>query len=593
MSLVFALYVGIPAVTIGINGAIVTWVATRYSHVRGSRWFVLSLSFGVAWMLSQVAHYLLSDVGLQILAATFAGKFAVLSFVCNIVFASRYTGVEFHRGPVFGLPLIGVALVALLPTWMAPFRGLFYGEWVARSEPFDYVVAEPTAGYAATGIVIAVLATYGLYHLVGHMLATPRRSAVQLVFLVFGSLSMMIAIALGNLGVFPIAEVSNAEFGVLPYGVFVTLALFRFRLFEVQPVARNAVIEKLQDPVFVLDGDDRLVDYNRVAARIDPAVTDSIGQEFDAVLPALASELESESVEGGSFSTTVDGRSRHFSVTVSRAGDLGRGGDWRSVLLRDVTELERSRWRLTKQNDRLEQVASTISHDLRNPINVAEGHAALLEDRLSSADLDEADREQARDHLVKIRDSNERMLAIIEDVLALARGGKAVIETEFVRLDAVTREAWGNVETGEASLSVVGDTTLQADRSRLLTVFENLFRNSVEHGLASVPDEAEDALCVTVGATDDGFYVADDGTGIPAEHRDSVFEYGYSGDDGTGLGLSIVATLAESHGWTVELDEAADGARFVFATVGDSSAESTPSTGTATAGVRVDTSAES
>jgi signal transduction histidine kinase len=75
-------------------------------------------------------------------------------------------------------------------------------------------------------------------------------------------------------------------------------------------------------------------------------------------------------------------------------------------------------------------------------------------------------------------------------------------------------------------------------------------------------------VTVTVGTTETGFFVADDGPGIPEEHVADLFEYGYTtAEEGTGLGLSIVETMAESHGWTVELDESAAGARFVFGNV--------------------------
>jgi signal transduction histidine kinase len=70
-------------------------------------------------------------------------------------------------------------------------------------------------------------------------------------------------------------------------------------------------------------------------------------------------------------------------------------------------------------------------------------------------------------------------------------------------------------------------------------------------------------VAVAVGDTDGGFYVADDGPGIPEEERDAVFEVGYSTENGTGIGLNIVRQVVDAHGWTVRATEsAAGGTRF-------------------------------
>jgi signal transduction histidine kinase len=98
-----------------------------------------------------------------------------------------------------------------------------------------------------------------------------------------------------------------------------------------------------------------------------------------------------------------------------------------------------------------------------------------------------------------------------------------------------------------------------ADESRLRQLFENLFRNAVEHGGPGV--------AVTVGPLEGrGFYVADDGPGIPADERDRVRETGYTtADGGTGFGLSIVESIADAHGWGMRLVESeTGGARFEF-----------------------------
>jgi signal transduction histidine kinase len=73
-----------------------------------------------------------------------------------------------------------------------------------------------------------------------------------------------------------------------------------------------------------------------------------------------------------------------------------------------------------------------------------------------------------------------------------------------------------------------------------------------------------EALTVTVGPLEDGFYVADDGIGIPEEERDDIFELGYTTtDSGTGFGLGIVTEVVQAHGWDVSITDSEDGgARF-------------------------------
>jgi signal transduction histidine kinase len=100
------------------------------------------------------------------------------------------------------------------------------------------------------------------------------------------------------------------------------------------------------------------------------------------------------------------------------------------------------------------------------------------------------------------------------------------------------------------------ESSIRADVSRLKQVFENLIRNATEHG---GPD-----VTVTVGELDDGFYLEDDGPGIPDEERSRILETGYStAEAGTGFGLSIVDQIVDAHGWQLRITESeAGGARF-------------------------------
>ena len=204
---------------------------------------------------------------------------------------------------------------------------------------------------------------------------------------------------------------------------------------------------------------------------------------------------------------------------------------------------------LERQNQRLEQFAGVVSHDLRNPLNVASGYLEL------------AHEEGDDDHFDRVANALGRMEELVEDLLLLAREGETVDEFERVRLDDAAEEAWQTAGAPSATLRVGEELgVVSCDPSRLRQLLENLFRNSLDHAGGDVAVEVE--------RTDAGFAVSDDGPGIPPDERERVFELGYSTDGGTGYGLDIVRTIAEAHGWSVSVGEApTGGARFEFSGV--------------------------
>ncbi|MGM0370952.1 MAG: PAS domain S-box protein [Halobacteriota archaeon] len=216
----------------------------------------------------------------------------------------------------------------------------------------------------------------------------------------------------------------------------------------------------------------------------------------------------------------------------------------------DLTDQKEREQKLKRENERLERFASIVSHDLRSPLTVASGRLDLAAETCKS------------DHLAAVDEAIDRMDAIIDDVLTLTREGRTVEpeEREAIELAELVPMCWETVDAPAASLDVKTTATVAADRGRLRRALENLFWNAVEH--------AGDGVTVTVGDLEDGFYVEDDGPGIPEEDRETVFESGYTTSrDGTGLGLDIVADIVEAHGWTVELGTGTNGgARFEIRT---------------------------
>ncbi|QLD85189.1 PAS domain S-box protein [Natronomonas halophila] len=227
-------------------------------------------------------------------------------------------------------------------------------------------------------------------------------------------------------------------------------------------------------------------------------------------------------------------------------------------------DLEARRRELERQNERLDEFAGVVSHDLRNPLTVAKGRLELMD---AESDEDEAD-----ENVTAARDALDRMEALIDDLLELARAGEVVDDPDCVDLAGHAETCWGNVETDGATLESDLTNAVWADENRLAQLFENLFRNAVEHGSTSPPSQAQedtvehggDDVTIRVGDLDDGFYIEDDGPGIPPEERDDIFEAGYTtAADGNGFGLSIVQKIVEAQGWTIDVTESeSGGARF-------------------------------
>ena len=338
----------------------------------------------------------------------------------------------------------------------------------------------------------------------------------------------------------------------------------------------ETILDSLDDAVYAVRPDGTIAYVNdRYAEMKGVSREELIGTDiYDWVTETAAErarrvrrEIEAGETDVGAVEyefLTADGERFPVEMRFNRLVD-DRSGDEppldRVGVIRDVRERKRREESLRDKNERLEEFASIVSHDLRNPLNVAQGR------------LDLAREEHDSEHLDAVADAHERMETLIDDLLTLARDGSGGDGAERVPLDEFVGTCWDGVETEAASLRVETDRTIRADRSRLRQLFENLIRNSVEHGSTGSRAEPGDSVehagegvTVTVGDLDGGFYLADDGPGIAESDRETVFETGYTtSDDGTGFGLEIVRTVASDHSWDVRVTDGPEGgARFEF-----------------------------
>jgi signal transduction histidine kinase len=328
------------------------------------------------------------------------------------------------------------------------------------------------------------------------------------------------------------------------------------------------LIERAVDAaVVLLDADGEVTTWNGSARRLTGYErTSARGTDVDAVLDAdvSAATLLDEADAAGRIEVECvahdaddDAYDAHVAVTSlepdesapempmspSVADDEGY-----AVVVRDVTDYRSETRSLERRNERLTAFASSVSHDLRNPLSAALAQLDVARARYP---------DDAHPHLDTAYQSLLRMNDRIDEALTLACEGASAVERTSVSLRETAERAWNVAGAEEGTLRFDDPPeTVSADEDGLCRLFENLFDNAKTH--------AGDGVTVEVGGTDEGFYVGDDGPGIAPDRRDSVFEHGVTGsEDGTGFGLAIVTAVADAHDWQVDVGEShRGGARF-------------------------------
>jgi len=539
--------------------------------------------------------------------------------VGGLSFALEYTGRErWLSRRTFGL--LALKPLATTAVLLSPYWSALAAVSVPQGVDIGYTY-ELTRLFVAHALYDWTLVLAALALLGDTMLRAEYgyRRQVSVLFVSFGvPFALNVSFLLGSFGFDP------TSIGFLVMSLGLTYATFRLRLLDAAPVARRTVLEEIDDAVLLLDEDGRVLMSNQAAKEAFGDGTEVFDAAVDDLLDRPSDDLTDVEVDR-------NGEKRYFTVNESGLDDFRGDSLGRLLVCRDVTERRAYEQELAEQNERLEQFASVVSHDLRNPLSVARGRVDLA--RASGEDR----------HFEAVADAHERMDELITGLLTLARQGEVVDERVSVPLRSAAEQAFRTVDTRGVQLEFDDPPTVEGDPERLRQLLENLFRNAVEHGSTSPPSHAredavehgstssrpqaddagsenasepsvadapedavehsstsppsqarEDALehgstgaesradASTAGTTtirvgrleDGGFYAEDDGPGIPESEREEVFEYGYSTEEeGAGLGLSIVKAVAEAHGWAVSVTESAEGGARFEITAGSEPAE--------------------
>ncbi len=319
----------------------------------------------------------------------------------------------------------------------------------------------------------------------------------------------------------------------------------------------EAVLEGMEEAVIAVDGRKRVTLVNRAGLALLELDGDPLGHPFDEVVHteriraaldrALAGEPRTLQID-------LDRESgpRHLLVRVTPQR-AGQGG---VVVLHDVTRLRRLE---TMRRD----FVANVSHELRTPVSVIRLNAETLRD---GAMHDPKNGPRFVEALLR---NAERLSDLVSDLLDISRieSGNYPVHAETVGVGVITAGVVAAVdqlaaERGTAlDVAIPDDIEARADRKALDQVLVNLVQNAVKY---SPPGSRVEIRARLLDGPDPRvrLEVRDDGPGIPAEHRDRIFERFYRVDagrskhmGGTGLGLAIVKHLVGSMGGRVGVGE--------------------------------------
>lgn len=436
----------------------------------------------------------------------------------------------------------GLLFESAAPNPASPIANLIYshGAWFWIDAVYNYLLM-----FAGTFFLVrTVLRSPQLYR---------RQAGAALIAAVIPWVGNAIYLA----GLSPIPGLDLTPFTFTITGAILVWSLFRFRLFDLVPVARDTLIEDMSDGVLVLDAQNRIVDINPAAQRLIGAAALPVGQHVEKVLEAW-SDASANSVQAliahyrdapeARAEVTVEGDTpRHFDLRISPLYDRHGRFSGRLIVWRDITELKQVQEQLLQQQRALAatEERERLSRELHDSLcQVLSYVSAQAQVALNLIEEDQAT--TAATHLVRLIDVAQDTNIDIREFILGTRTAAALGQSFFGALEQYLQQ-FSQMHDLSTTLS-----RPDADANALLTPAAQMqLLRIIQEALSNIRKHAQaDSAQVIFTYTDDEVQVviADDGVGFdPIQEMDGGSEH---------FGLAVMRERAEEVGGRLEVRSA-------------------------------------
>lgn len=549
------------------RGAAVLALLCLINAVWGLAYTLSFFNTNLDWKLALVPLEYLGIVGIPLLWALFVAQFT--------------RRVEWRRPWL----LIGVSLPAVITLGLTLTLGqhnLMYHSFAITTAPNGMIVTvkeygtwfwinvvwQYTLTFGATALMLSVIIRHpetfrGQGYLMGIAAVLPLIANFIYIFDLIPGL---------------IYDLSSLSFGIS--GFLLAVALLRFQLFDVIPVAHDIVLHSINAGVIVLDNLERVVQVNAFVEKLFPGAGKGVGLPMVKVPGLNILPVIGVGRDPGKNVHYLQIEKRLYQIRMSPLFDAGNDEIGQLIMLWDITQQKETEYHLARARDAAEEAnrlksgfLATISHELRTPLSAVIGYTDLiLEGVYGEMNPDLAGRIKA------IRENGVHLLTLINDVLDLSKIEAHRMSLELLPfncdslIQSAVTTAMPLIEHNRNEIKVTADTPIGEvtnDPTRLKQVLINLLGNAAkftQDGTITLDARIEtdnDTECLVID-------VRDTGIGMSESQQKSVFDRFSQGDSsttrkygGTGLGLPISRALCDLMGGTITV-QSKQGAGSVF-----------------------------
>ncbi len=497
--------------------------------------------------------------------------------VMNIFFKLRFIGIAFlpvfwfafslyYTGRENWLKRKRLLLLSIFPIftqfmiWTNQFHNLFWKSTVVESlSGISIIYGEVGPWFWIHTLYSYILILIGIILLLNFLIKIGDEY-IKEAFILFVGVSVPTVgngLYILNLGILPRAfDITPITF--LVTGTIFTWAVIKLDFLKIKPVARETVFKNIDDHIFVIDKENKIVDYNESAYSLvnnyyDKLDTDIIGKNIEDMIDKKQIENMKQSNNNlfEEIELKVDGRKKYYDVKLSPIKNQRNKGIGKALILRDITLRK-------KVEKEAEFLHSMLRHDLGNKLQVTMGFLELVKD----TDLDDGQ----RDYINTSLESIEEGIELIKDVRML---DKIDLEenNENIELSEIISKAESKyLKLGEKKeIDIINkiDKKIYISAGKIVKeVFNNIIENSIMHskGNKIIIDYEEKENLIDI-------IIEDDGKGIPDEIKTDILEQGFKGKDssGSGLGMYIVDKITQKYDGKLSIKESRlGGAKFVI-----------------------------